>query len=114
MIHDFDHLRQGRSLHAELYGVAVLALASTALVVTLARRHHRLAGWAGVVVGVGTVLGVASVHVAPQRSFLSDPYPAAHADLLSWAIILAMMVTGLVMALVGTAALGRLKATLPR
>lgn len=94
VIHDLDHLRQGRSLHAELYGVAVVALGSTASVYALARRHHRLAPWAAVVVGAATFVGVAGVHVARHRSFFSDPYPAAHADLVSWAIIVAMIVTG--------------------
>lgn len=114
VIHDLDHVRQGRALRPELYGVAGLALASTVSVFVLARRTHRLAGWAAVMVGVGTVVGVSGVHVAPHRSFLSDPYPAAHADVLSWAIILLMMATGLVMALVGVAALGQRVATSPR
>ena len=111
VIHDLDHLRQGRSLHAELYGVAVVALGSTASVYALARRHHRLAPWAAVVVGAATLVGVAGVHVAPHRSFFSDPYPAAHADLVSWAIIVAMIATGVVMALIGLAALGRRRST---
>lgn len=111
VIHDLDHLRQGRTLHFELYGVALVALASTASVYALARRHHRLASWAAVIVGAGTLVGVAGVHVAPHRSFFSGPYPAARADLVSWAIIVAMMATGVVMGLIGLAAFGRRRAS---
>jgi len=61
---------------------------------TLLLRRHRLVGTAAVAQGVATVVGVGAVYVAPQWSSLIDSYSAAHADALSWAIILAMMLAG--------------------
>ena len=101
ILHDLDHLRQGRALGSELYVVAVVALASTGATVALLVRRHPLSTMAATVLGLATVLGVGIVHAAPARSFLSDSYAAADADALSWAIILAMMIVGLVMAVVG-------------
>ncbi len=82
-----------------LYLVAVTALAS--LVVTLALLCRR-PGWARPVAatkGVATVVGVAIVHAAPQWSSFSDSYSATKADLLSWAIIIAVMLAGAALAL---------------
>jgi hypothetical protein len=69
-----------------------------ATVVPLVRRHL-LAPLATVAVGASTVVGVAAVHVAPERSFFSDSYTAAHADALRRAIIVLMMLGGLAMAI---------------
>ncbi len=101
ILHDLDHVRQGRALAGELYVVAVVALASTGTTVALLVRRHPLSTMAATALGLGTVVGVGVVHAAPGRSFLSDSYPAAEADALSWMIILAMMIVGLVMAVVG-------------
>lgn len=95
VLHDVDHLRQGRGLPYELYVVAVFALVSLGAMLTLLLRRHRLAGTASLAQGVATVVGVGAVHVAPQWSSLTDSYSAARVDALSWAIILAMMLTGL-------------------
>lgn len=48
-----------------------------------------------------TVVGVAAVNALPQWTNPADSYAAAHADAFSWAIIVAMMVLGLVLAVVG-------------
>ena len=81
----------------------------TVTLVLLVRRHV-LAQLAAMTVGIATVVGVALVHVAPPRSFFSDSYSAAHADALSWAIIILMMLTGLTMALVSLRSARRLRA----
>jgi hypothetical protein len=99
VIHDLDHLRQGRALAVELYVVAVLALASTGSTLALLIVRHPLAETAAVVVGLATVVGVSIVHVAPPRPLLSDSYAAARADALSWVIIAAMVLVGLLLAL---------------
>jgi hypothetical protein len=107
VIHDLDHVRQGRRLQAELYVVAVLALVSLTTTLVLLLRRHPMSELAAIVVGLATVLGVAAVHVAPRRSLFSDSYPAANADLLSWAIIILMMLFGVVLALESFSALRR-------
>lgn len=98
LVHDLDHIRQARGLPFELYGVAVLAVVTIGATLTLLLRHHRLAGTAAFAQGVATILGVGAVHVVPRWSPLTDPYSAAHADALSWAIILAMMLMGAALA----------------
>ncbi|MGI8808047.1 MAG: hypothetical protein ACR2KK_09445 [Acidimicrobiales bacterium] len=100
MIHDVDHFRQGRALPFELYGVAVLALLTIGTTLTLLLRRHPWARPASIAQGLATIVGVGAVHVAPQWSALTDSYAAARVDLLSWAIILAMMLAGLVLAVV--------------
>lgn len=111
VIHDLGHLRQGRSLAVELYVVAVLALVSTGSTLAMLIRRHPLARAAAVVVGLATVVGVGVVHVAPRRSVLSDSYTAARADILSWLIIAAMMLLGLLLALISSPGSRRLRST---
>ncbi|MDP9404404.1 MAG: hypothetical protein M3P85_14010 [Actinomycetota bacterium] len=109
VIHDLDHVRQGRSLDPELYVVAVLALVSTSATLVLLRHRHPAAGLVAVGVGAATPVGVAAVHVAPRRSLFSDSYFAAGADPMSWLIIVLMMITGLALAGAGLPALRLLR-----
>lgn len=48
--------------------------------------------------GVATLVGVGAVHVAPRWSPSTDSYTSAGADIASWAIIIAMVVTGCALA----------------
>jgi len=100
VIHDLDHIRQGRALHAELYVVAVAALLSLAATFTVLLRYPEWARPVAVAQGVATIVGVGVVHAGPQWSTVSDSYSAAHADFVSWAIIFAMMLAELALALV--------------
>ena len=59
VLHDLDHLRQGRALDLELYGVALLALTMLTVTLVLLVRRHVLAEMAAMTVGIATVLGVA-------------------------------------------------------
>jgi hypothetical protein len=94
ILHDLDHVRQGRALGTELWGVGTVALISTVIVFILAARGSRWSKLAGLVVGLGTIIGVAAVHVVPSWWFLSDSYGEAGVDALSWAVIIAMMLVG--------------------
>lgn len=98
-IHDVDHIRQGRGLPLDLYGLAVLAVLTIGTTLTLLLLRNRFAGTAAFAQGVATIVGVGAIHVAPQWSSLTDSYSAAHADALSWTIILAMILSGLVLAM---------------
>lgn len=98
VVHDLDHLRQGRGLPAVLYLVAVAALASLAVTLIVLVRHPRSARPVAVAQGVATVVGVGIVHVAPDWSSFTDSYSAARADLVSWTIVIAMVVLGAVLA----------------
>jgi hypothetical protein len=99
LLHDLDHLRQGRALPAVLYLVAVAALVSLGTTLTVLLRFPTWARPAAVAQGVATVVGVGAVHVAPAWSPFADSYGAAGADAASWAIIIAMMGMGCALAL---------------
>lgn len=100
VIHDLDHIRQGRALPAELYVVAVAALVSIGITLTVLLRYPKWARTVAVAQGVATIVGVGAVHAAPQWSTVTDSYAAADADIVSWAIIIAMMLAGLALVLV--------------
>ncbi len=106
VIHDVDHVRQGRALPPELYVVAVAALVSVTATLIVLVRYPRWARTVTIAQGVATIVGVGAVHAAPQWSTVTDSYSAARADIVSWAIIVAMMLTGLTLALVAALAEG--------
>ena len=60
-----------------------LGVITLSVTLILLLRRHPLAPQAALAVGIGTVLGVTAVHVAPERSLFNDSYAAAHADALS-------------------------------
>jgi uncharacterized membrane protein len=105
--HVLDHARQGRALDSELYSVGVVSFVAMLVVLGLALKRNSLAGPAALVLGVGTVVGVAAIHVAPTWWALSDSYGDAHADALSWVIIFAMMVAGAALAFTAMATLSK-------
>lgn len=103
VVHDLDHVRQGRWLPWVLYGVAVAAVVSLALTLTVLLRRPQFAAPMAIAQGGATVIGVGVVHAAPQWSAFTDSYGAAHVDALSWAIVLAMMAAGLALAVAAAA-----------
>ena len=105
LVHDLDHVRQGRALKSELYGVGAIALVTAIISLVLAARDHWLAPAAAFVVGFGNVVGVALVHVAPDWGPLSDPYAAAHVNWFSWTVIVTMMLVGLMLGIAGIRAI---------
>jgi formate hydrogenlyase subunit 3/multisubunit Na+/H+ antiporter MnhD subunit len=105
VVHDLDHVRQGRALQSELFGVGAVALVTGIISLVLAVRAHWLAPAAAAVVGFGNVVGVALVHVAPHWGPFSDPYSAAHVDWFSWTVIVTMMFVGLLLGIAGMRAL---------
>lgn len=102
VLHDVDHVRQGRPLPVVLYGVAVAALVSIGTTLLVLTRYPRWAREVAIAQGVSTVVGVGVVHVAPEWSHLADSYASAHADAVSWLIIIAMMCTGLILTVLAT------------
>ena len=104
LIHDLDHVRQDRALDIELYGIGTVSLIAGLIVLFLAARGHSLAPFAARVLGIGTVVGVFAIHVAPTWWPLSDSYGDAGVDIMSWAVISAMIASGAWLAYVGWAA----------
>jgi hypothetical protein len=88
--------------------VGLLGLASVAAVAGLALAGPRLAPAPAAIVGFGTALGIAVVHLAPSWSAVSDPYPGAGLNAISWTSMSAALVTGFAL---GLAALAELRRT---
>jgi hypothetical protein len=89
ILHTLDHFRQGVSgLSSEILvgGTALSVLAIVVMVMAL-REHPRAPAFAAVV-GLSGAVGIASSHLLPHWSALSDSYPQIHADALSWVIVL--------------------------
>jgi hypothetical protein len=86
LLHDFDHVRQGRSASAEVSLLAVLAWVATIVLVVLVARGHRLAGLYAATFGGVFALGFVLVHALPHWSAFSDSYGDANVDALSWVL----------------------------
>ena len=102
LLHSLDHLRQGTGdLATEVLAGGTVLSALAVLTLVLALRHHpRAALWAAVV-GTWSALGVIASHMAPHWSAFSDSYFEIHADALSWVVMLAEVVAGAYLGLVG-------------
>lgn len=92
VLHILDHVRQGRPLPGVLSLVGATGLVLAVVSILLALRHHPLVRKVNLVVGFGTVAGLAAVHVLPHWSVFSDPYPEVHVDGLAWTSLIALMV----------------------
>jgi hypothetical protein len=101
MLHDLDHLRQGRTVETLVVGVGVIGDIATITMVALVIRRHQLAALAATVVGFANLFGFIAVHVVPDWGPLSQGYPDRPVDGLSWAIVFLPMAVGLWLGLAG-------------
>src|SRR4051794_33180721 len=79
ILHTLDHFRQGvGGLSPAIFvgGTTLTVLAIVVMVMAL-RQHPRTAALAAVV-GFSGAVGIASSHLAPHWSSLSDSYPEIH------------------------------------
>lgn len=105
VLHDLDHVRQGRPLPTVLTFVGFLGLALSALCLFLAVRRHPLRAPAAAAIGISSVLGLVAVHIVPSWSILSDPYHEADVDALSWANLALLITAALAVGIAGLQAL---------
>ena len=102
LVHTLDHLRTGVDrLTSETLAAGTLLTLAAVLALVLALRRDARAPVVCVGVGLAGALGVAAAHLAPHWSALSDPYPGLGLDALSWAVMLAEIAAGLVLAVAG-------------
>ncbi|HEY7633854.1 MAG TPA: hypothetical protein VH817_24350 [Thermoleophilaceae bacterium] len=114
VLHTLDHFRQGvdgLSTTILAGGTTLSILAITVMVMAL-RRHPRAPALAAVV-GLSGAVGIASSHLAPHWSSLSDSYPEIGADALSWVVVLLEIGAALVLAVVALRELRRQAAAQP-
>src|SRR3954447_22907142 len=103
LLHSADHLPQGLpGVDAVVLAGGGAVTAAAVGVVVLALRKHPAAPLAAVLVGFVTAVLVASSHVAPHWSVLSDSYvDDVTVDALSWAVVAAEIATAFVLGCVG-------------
>jgi cephalosporin-C deacetylase-like acetyl esterase len=102
LLHTLDHVRTGLDrLTPEILGAGTVLTVATVLALVLALRHDARSPVICAGVGLGGALGVAAAHLAPHWSALSDPYPDLGLDALSWAVMLAEIAAGIVLAVAG-------------
>jgi hypothetical protein len=101
VLHDLDHLRQGRSIEPLVVALGVISDVAILTMVALVIRRHRLAPLAATLVGFANVFGFIAVHAVPDWGPLSDGYPDLPVDALSWAIVFLPMAAALWLGLAG-------------
>ncbi len=102
--HTLDHARQDRAVPEELRTVGLLGYVTTAVLLILVWRAHRLAPLYAAMYGVSIVVAFVVIHLLPDWSVLSDPYPALDLDALSWVLMLAPLLAGAALAAVALTA----------
>jgi hypothetical protein len=107
VLHDLDHLRQGRSIEPLVIGLGVVGDIGAITALVLAVRGSRLAPVAAVLVGFATALGFVLVHVVPDWGPLSDGYPDLAIDGVSWILVAIPMAAALWLGANGVTALRR-------
>jgi hypothetical protein len=105
ILHDLDHLRQGRSIEPLVVAIGVIGDLATITMVALVIRRHALAPLAATMVGFANFFGFIAVHVVPDWGPLSQGYPDLPVDGLSWAIVFIPMAAALWLGLMGLARL---------
>ena len=105
VLHDLDHVRQGRSVEPLVVAIGVVGDIAVITMVALAIRGSRWGPHAAVVIGFGNVLGFIAVHVIPDWGPLADGYPGIGVDGLSWAIVYIPMAAALWLGVTGLSAL---------
>ena len=113
VVHVLDHLRQGRVLSIEVYGIGTLGLLSGLLVLFLALRDHPEAPLGAAVFGTAATIGVALVHLAPSWGVFSDSYTILRLDTWSWLSADLLMVSGAALAVTGLSSLLGVSRPLP-
>jgi hypothetical protein len=110
LLHNSDHLFQTRGVWATprpvFWAGMVVALAAFGSFALTMGRHPRAAVVA-TVVGFVTAVGAAASHLAPHWGALSDPYAGLSLGVYSWVVVVAEVVAGFVLGLVGLQTLRR-------
>lgn len=100
LLHDLDHVRQGRDLPLELEVVGALGTAGALGVFLWTLRRSKSSARVAVAFGLMTAVGLLMIHVLPRWSAISDPYGEAGVDALSWASLAAFITSGVVLSVV--------------
>lgn len=101
VLHDLDHLRQGRDLPLALDLIGGAAtLGAVGIFLWSARRANENVARVAEVFGFTTAVGLVVVHVLPHWSLISDPYDESGVDALSWLSLMAFIAGGIILGVV--------------
>lgn len=108
LIHTADHIRQGldRVSTEVLTGGTILTLLAVLTVAVTLLGHERAAQMC-VAVGVFAAVGIVAAHVPPGWGPLSDSYPDARVDALSWIVMFVEVAAAANLAAAGARSLQR-------
>lgn len=107
VLHDLDHVRQGRSASVAVSVTAALAWIATIVLVVVVVRRHPLAPLYAAVFGATVAVGFVLVHALPHWSAFSDSYGEANVDALSWLLAGLPFAAGLLLSACGLRAMRR-------
>lgn len=100
VLHDLDHLRQGRELPLTLNLIGVLAtLGAVSVFLWSWRRDDDKLARVAEIFGFTTALGLVAIHVLPRWTVISDPYGEAGVDAWSWLSLAAFIAAGVALGL---------------
>lgn len=101
VLHDLDHLRQGRELPLVLNVIGALAtLGAVGIFLWSGRRGDENVARVAETFGFTTALGLVIVHVLPNWPVISDPYGEAGVDAMSWLSLVAFIAGGITLGVV--------------
>lgn len=103
--HLLDHMRGDRDLSTEVQTAGFAGYVTTAVVLVLVLRGHRLAPLGAVLLGASAVIGFAAVHLLPHWSAISDSYSDFDTDALNWVLAILPMAAAAALAVAGARAM---------
>ena len=107
-IHTADHVRRGLgSVTPEVLRAGSVSTVIAAGAIVLALMRNRFAPAVAAAVGFSSALGVAAVHLLPQWSAFSDPFPGSSVDIGSWIAVCIEILGAVAFGLAGLSALLR-------
>ena len=98
LLHDLDHLRQGRELPGALDLIGAIGTTASVVIFVWVWRGGALAARGAALFGIATAIGLVSIHVLPRWSLISDPYSEARVDAWSWMGLAALIAAGVTLA----------------
>ena len=109
LVHNSDHLRRGGdSVATDVFAVGTLGMVLEVAVVALVLMGHRLAPLAATSIGASLTAGYLLVHLAPERSWLSDSLSTGEdVTWFSWVAVFGLIAASLFLAVAGWSVLRR-------
>jgi len=117
VLHTADHFRRGLDVVTPaVLWAGNLSTGIGVVTVALVLTRHRLGPTVAALTGLPIAVGVASVHLLPHWSALSDPFVGEHGtgvSALSWSVVLVEIAGALALGAAGLLQISRARAAAP-